>query len=201
VAVVVALVIAIPFGILSATRKVVNHITRPLMDFMQTMPPWVYLVPAVILFSMGKTSAVIATAVFAIPPPLRLTNLGIRQVPVEQIEVGKAFGATSSQILIKIRIPAALPTIMAGVNQCIMLAFSMAVLVGMIGGGGLGQEIVRGLSRMMLGLGFRAGLGIVILAIILDRISQGVVNSLKKARRDNDNINIMKNSHWFKNES
>lgn len=175
-----ALLIGIPCGILSAVSEVVNHITRPLMDFMQTMPPWVYLIPAVILFSLGRTPATFATAVFAIPPALRLTNLGIRRVSVEYVEAGKAFGATSGQILMKVQIPSALPTIMAGVNQCIMLALSMVVLAGLIGAGGLGGEVVRGLTRMMLGVGVRAGLGIVILAIILDRISLGVVERFQK---------------------
>ncbi len=171
----VALLIAIPFGILSSMNKVVDKATRPIMDFMQTMPPWVYLIPAVILFSLGRSPAVIATAIFAIPPALRLTNLGIRQVPFEQVEAGKAFGASTIQILMKIQIPSALPTIMAGVNQCIMFALSMVVLAGLIGAGGLGSEVIRGLTRMMLGVGARSGLAIVILAIIFDRISQGAI--------------------------
>lgn len=175
-----ALLIGIPFGILAAMSKTVNHVTRPLMDFMQTMPPWVYLIPAVILFSLGRTPAVVATAIFAIPPALRLTNLGIRQVPLEYVEAGKAFGGTPRQILIKVQIPAALPTIMAGVNQCIMLSLSMVVLAGLIGAGGLGGEVTRGLTRMMLGIGVRAGSAIVILAIILDRISYGVVRAFQK---------------------
>ncbi len=175
-----ALLIAIPFGILAATNKVIDQITRPMMDFMQTMPPWVYLIPAVILFSLGRSPAVMATAVFSIPPALRLTNLGIRQVPFEQVEAGKAFGASKSQILIKIQIPAALPTIMAGVNQCIMMALGMVVLAGLIGAGGLGGEVVRGLTRMMLGVGVRSGLAIVILAIIFDRISQGAIDFFRK---------------------
>jgi len=171
----VALLIAIPFGILASMNKVVDKVTRPIMDFMQTMPPWVYLIPAVILFSLGRSPAVIATAIFAIPPALRLTNLGIRQVPFEQVEAGKAFGASTIQILMKIQIPSALPTIMAGVNQCIMFALSMVVLAGLIGAGGLGSEVIRGLTRMMLGVGARSGLAIVILAIIFDRISQGAI--------------------------
>jgi glycine betaine/proline transport system permease protein len=140
----------------------------------------VYLIPAVILFSLGRTPAVVATAIFAIPPALRLTNLGIRQVPLEYVEAGKAFGGTPRQILIKVQIPAALPTIMAGVNQCIMLSLSMVVLAGLIGAGGLGGEVTRGLTRMMLGVGMRAGSAIVILAIILDRISYGTVRAFQK---------------------
>ena len=172
----ISLIISIPFGVLSAMNKVVDYITRPIMDLMQTMPPWVYLVPAVILFSLGKTPAVMATAIFSIPPALRLTNLGIRQVSAETVEVGKAFGGSRLQVLTKIQIPMALPTIMMGVNQCIMLSLSMAVLAGLIGAGGLGSEIVRALSRMNIGLGVRSGLCIVVLAIILDRILQGVVD-------------------------
>jgi glycine betaine/proline transport system permease protein len=174
------LIISIPFGVLSAINKVVDYITRPIMDLMQTMPPWVYLVPAVILFSLGKTPAVMATAIFSIPPALRLTNLGIRQVSAETVEVGKAFGGSRLQVLTKIQIPMALPTIMMGVNQCIMLSLSMAVLAGLIGAGGLGSEIVRALSRMNIGLGVRSGLCIVVLAIILDRILQGIVHLTSK---------------------
>ena len=175
VSTVAALLVAIPLGIWSATNKTVDRITRPVMDLMQTMPPWVYLIPAVILFSLGRAPAVIATAVFAIPPALRLTNLGIKEVPQDQLEVGKAFGATPGQIIWKIQIPAALPSIMAGVNQCIMMSLSMVVLAGLIGAGGLGGEVVRGLTRMMIGVGVRSGLAIVVLAIIFDRVTQGMV--------------------------
>jgi len=174
-----ALLVAIPLGIWSATNKTVDNITRPIMDLMQTMPPWVYLIPAVILFSLGRAPAVIATAVFAIPPALRLTNLGIKEVPSDQLEVGKAFGASPSQVVWKIQIPAALPSIMAGVNQCIMMSLSMVVLAGLIGAGGLGGEVVRGLTRMMIGVGVRSGLAIVILAIIFDRVTQGMVTLSK----------------------
>lgn len=170
-----ALLIAIPLGIWSAINRTVDNIVRPIMDLMQTLPPWVYLIPAVILFSLGRAPAVIATAVFAIPPALRLTNLGIKEVPKDQIEVGKAFGATTGQIIWKIQIPAAMPSILAGINQCIMMSLAMVVLAGLIGAGGLGGEVVRGLTRMMIGVGVRSGLAIVILAIIFDRITQGMV--------------------------
>jgi glycine betaine/proline transport system permease protein len=178
-----ALLIAIPFGMLAGRSKIVDQITRPIMDFMQTMPPWVYLIPAVILFGLGRSTAVMATAIYSIPPALRLTNLGIRQVPLEQVEAGNAFGASKFQILMKIQIPSALPTIMAGVNQCIMMALSMVVLAGLVGAGGLGGEVTRGLTRMMLGVGVRSGLAIVILAIIFDRISQGGVDFFRKGAR------------------
>lgn len=183
VATVGALLIAIPFGVLSARSEIVNHIIRPLMDFMQTMPAYVYLIPAIALLGFGGSPAVFATAIIAIPPPLRLTNLGIRQVPVEQVEAGKAFGATSGQILRKIQIPSALPTIMAGVNQCLMLSLSMAVIAGIIGGGGLGKGVYAAIRYLKMGKAFDAGLAIVILAIVLDRISQGGVELLRKGPR------------------
>ncbi|MDJ0784107.1 MAG: ABC transporter permease subunit [Desulfosarcinaceae bacterium] len=175
-----ALLVAIPLGIWSAVNPTADKITRPVMDFMQTMPPWVYLIPAVILFSLGRAPAVIATAVFAIPPALRLTSLGIKEVPKDQLEVGKAFGATQGQIIWKIQIPTAMPSIMAGVNQCIMMSLAMVVLAGLIGAGGLGGEVVRGLTRMMIGVGVRSGLAIVILAIIFDRVTQGMVALSKR---------------------
>jgi glycine betaine/proline transport system permease protein len=175
VSTVAALIVAIPVGIWSATSPTVDRITRPVMDLMQTMPPWVYLIPAVILFSLGRAPAVIATAMFAIPPALRLTNLGIKEVPHDQLEVGKAFGATTGQVIWKIQVPAAMPSIMAGVNQCIMMSLSMVVLAGLIGAGGLGGEVVRGLTRMMIGVGVRSGLAIVMLAVIFDRVTQGMV--------------------------
>lgn len=180
VSAVVALLIAIPLGIWAAVNTTVDRVTRPVLDLMQTMPPWVYLIPAVILFSLGRAPAVIATAVFAIPPALRLTSLGIREVPSDQIEVGRAFGATQAQIVWKIQIPAAMPSIMAGVNQCIMMSLAMVVLAGLIGAGGLGGEVVRGLTRMMVGVGVRSGLAIVILAIIFDRVTQGMVHRSQK---------------------
>ena len=178
------LLIAIPFGILAASNNVVNHITRPIMDFLQTMPPYVYLIPAIALLGFGGSSAISATAIMAIPPALRLTNLGIRQVPVERLEVGKAFGATSGQVLMKIQIPSALPTIMAGVNQSLMLALSRAVIAGIIGAGGLGKEVYAAIRFLEIGKAFDAGLAIVILAIILDRISQGAINLIKKGPRE-----------------
>jgi glycine betaine/proline transport system permease protein len=175
-----ALLIAIPLGIVAGLNNTADQIARPILDLMQTMPPWVYLIPAVILFSLGRTPAIIATAVFAIPPPLRLTNLAIRQVPPEQVEVGRAFGANDLQILFKIQLPAAMPTIIAGVSQCIMMALGMVVLAGLIGAGGLGGEVVRGLTRMQLGVGARSGLAIVILAIIFERVSLGAINLFQK---------------------
>ena len=180
VSTITALLIAVPMGIVAGLNKTADQIARPILDFMQTMPPWVYLIPAVILFSLGRSPAIIATAVFAIPPPLRLTNLGIRKVPLDQLEVGRAFGANAMQILFKIQLPAALPTIIAGVSQCIMMALGMVVLAGLIGAGGLGGEVVRGLTRMQLGVGARSGLAIVILAIIFERVSLGAIDLFQK---------------------
>ncbi len=169
-AVLVALVIGIPIGILKAHNKYVDIITRPILDFMQTIPPFVYLIPALMLFGLGNVSGVIATVVFAIAPPIRLTYLGITQVDDEIIEAGKAFGSNWWQMLFKIELPGALPSIMMGINQCIMLSLSMVVIASMIGAGGLGEPVLRALSVIDIGLGFEAGLGVVIIAIVLDRI-------------------------------
>jgi len=172
---VLALAIAIPLGIASARSEPLNAALRPVLDFMQTMPSFVYLIPAVIFFGLGSVPAIIATVIFAMPPALRLTNLGIRQVPAELIEVADAFGTTPRQKLIKVQLPVALPTIMAGVNQCIMLALSMTVIASMIGARGLGYQVLVGIQRVDIGMGFEAGLAIVIIAIILDRITQNLV--------------------------
>jgi glycine betaine/proline transport system permease protein len=174
---VVTLAIAIPLGILASRSKVVDAALRPLLDLMQTMPSFVYLIPAVIFFGLGNVPGMIATIIFAMPPAIRLTNLGIRQVPVDLIEVSEAFGATQWQKLVKVQLPVALPTIMAGVNQCIMLALSMTVIAAMIGAAGLGLNVLMGIQRVDIGGGFEAGLCIVIIAIILDRITQNVIRS------------------------
>nr|WP_246495965.1 proline/glycine betaine ABC transporter permease [Methanocalculus chunghsingensis] len=172
---IIALLIGIPIGILAANSDSINAVVRVLLDFMQTMPAFVYLVPAVIFFSLGNVPGMIATVVFAMPPAIRLTNLGIRQIPTELIEVSDAFGATPRQKLIKVQLPVALPTIMAGVNQCIMLALSMVVIASMIGAGGLGYQVLVGIQRVNIAMGFEAGLAIVIIAIILDRITQNLI--------------------------
>ncbi|MEF8792268.1 ABC transporter permease [Thiohalorhabdus sp.] len=168
----VALVIGLPIGIWAARRDTVEKVVRPLLDFMQTMPAFVYLIPAVMFFSTGKVPGVIATIIFSMPPAVRLTNLGIRQVPSERVEAGLAFGCTPRQLLFKVQIPSAMPSIMAGINQNIMLALSMVVIASMIGAGGLGDVVLRGIQRLDVGLGFEGGIGVVILAIILDRITQ-----------------------------
>ncbi|MEA1984470.1 MAG: proline/glycine betaine ABC transporter permease [Euryarchaeota archaeon] len=168
----VALLIAIPVGILSAKSEMLFHIVKPILDLMQTMPSFVYLIPAVIFFGLGNVPGLIATVVFAMPPAIRLTNLGIRQVPEELVEVADAFGSTPMQKLVKVEIPVALKTIMAGVNQCIMLSLSMVVIASMIGARGLGYQVLIGIQRVDIGVGFEAGLGIVIIAVVLDRLTQ-----------------------------
>ncbi len=168
----VALAAGVPVGIAMARNDLIESLIRPVLDFMQTMPPFVYLIPAAIFFGLGTVPGAIATVVFAMPPAVRLTNLGIRQVSKEQIEAGLAFGCTRRQLLRKVQLPLAMPSIMAGVNQTIMLALSMVVIASMIGAGGLGNTVLTGIQRLNVGLGFEGGLGVVILAILLDRITQ-----------------------------
>ena len=168
----IALLVAIPLGILSAKNEMAEHSIKPILDLMQTMPSFVYLIPAVIFFGLGNVPGLVATVVFSMPPAIRLTNLGIRQVPKELVEVADAFGSTPLQKLLKVEIPVAIPSIMAGVNQCIMLSLSMVVIAAMIGARGLGYQVLVGIQRVDIGQGFEAGLGIVIIAIILDRFTQ-----------------------------
>jgi len=170
----ISLLFAIPLGILMAKSDTLEGIFRPVLDFMQTMPPFVYLIPAAMFFGLGKVPGTIATVTFCAPPSVRLTNLGIRQVPGELREAAIAFGSTPMQLLRKVEIPCAMPTIMAGVNQNIMMALSMVVIASMIGAGGLGNVVLTGIQRMDIGLGFEGGLGVVILAVILDRITQSL---------------------------
>lgn len=168
----VALVVGIPIGIAMAKSDVMETIVRPILDLMQTLPAFVYLIPAAMFFGLGKVPGTIATVIFAMPPVVRLTNLGIRHVDREHIEAGLAFGCTGRQLLFKVQLPLAMPSIMAGVNQTIMLALSMVVIASMIGAGGLGNTVLTGIQRLDVGLGFEGGLGVVALAIILDRITQ-----------------------------
>jgi len=176
VATFIALVLGIPFGILAAKNNTADAIIRPVLDFMQTMPAFVYLIPAIFFFSVGNTPGVIATVIFSVPPAVRLTNLGIRTVPGDVIEAGRAFGANDNQILYKIQLPLAMPTILAGVNQVILLSLSMVVIASMVGARGLGAIVYQGIQQNDIAKGFESGLGIVVLAIILDRITQSFAN-------------------------
>ena len=178
----IAVLLGIPLGILSARNDTTDKIVRPIMDGMQTIPSFVYLIPAVMFFGIGNVPGVMATVIFALPPMVRLTNLGIRQVSKETVEAGKAFGCNEWQLLVKIQIPLALPAIMTGVNQTVMMALSMVVIAAMIGAGGLGNPILFAIQRVDLGMGVEAGFGILFTAIILDRILQGYSAKQRKAR-------------------
>ncbi len=169
-----AIIVAVPTGIAMARSDLVERLIRPVLDLMQTMPSFVYLVPAVMFFNIGKVPAVLATFIYAVPPAIRLTNLGIRQVPAEVVEAAKAFGSTPRQLLFKVQLPLAMPTILAGINQTVMMALAMVVVAAYIGAAGLGSEVLNGIARLEVGRGFNGGISIVILAIIVDRISQGI---------------------------
>ena len=169
-----ALLIGLPIGVLAARQRTIWSLVRPVLDLMQTMPAFVYLIPAVMFFSTGQVPSVIATLIFSMPPVVRLTVLGIREVPADRLEAGMSFGCSPSQLLWKVQLPSALPTLMAGVNQTIMLALSMVVIASMIGGGGLGDVVLRGIQQLNVGLGFEGGLAVVILAVILDRLTQSL---------------------------
>ena len=170
----ISIVVGVPLGILSARSDRFNALLRPVLDFMQTMPAFVYLIPAAMLFGLGRVPGILATVVFAMPPVVRLTALGIRQVSSEQVEAGQAFGCTSMQLLWKVQLPIALPTLMAGVNQTIMMALSMVIIASMVGAGGLGNEVLKGITQLKIDLGFESGIAIVILAIFLDRVTQAL---------------------------
>ena len=167
-------VVGIPLGILAGRSDRFEMLMRPFLDAMQTTPAFVYLIPVVMLFSIGTVSGILATIVFALPPIIRLTSLGIRQVHPELVEAALAFGATSRQVLFKVQFPLALPSIMAGLNQTLMMALSMVVIAALIGAGGLGNPVVQGLNTLEIGLATIGGLSIVLLAMILDRITQGI---------------------------
>ncbi|WP_024537752.1 glycine betaine/L-proline ABC transporter permease ProW [Comamonas badia] len=166
--------IGLPLGVWLAASERAQRITRPILDAMQTTPAFVYLVPVVMLFGIGNVPGVIVTIVFALPPLVRLTNLGIRQVRPDLIEASRAYGASPAQLLLKVQLPLAMPSIMAGINQSLMLSLSMVVIASMIAVGGLGQMVLRGIGRLDMGLATVGGLGIVLLAIVLDRITQAM---------------------------
>lgn len=172
--VVISLLIGFPLGILVASSKRADTIVRPILDTMQTMPSFVYLIPAVMLLGTGNIPALLATTIYAVPPVIRLTGHGIRQVNSEVVEAAKAFGSTKSQTLFKVQIPQAMPTIMTGVNQTIMMAIAMVVTSSMIGARGLGSEVMIGINRLESGRGFAAGIAIVIVAIVMDRLTQSI---------------------------
>jgi glycine betaine/proline transport system permease protein len=180
ISVLVSVLIGLPMGIIMAKSKRVESILKPILDGMQTMPSFVYLIPAVMLFGLGNVPAVFATTIYAVPPLIRLTYLGIRTVNKEVIEAGLSFGSTPRQMLFKIEIPQSLPTIMTGVNQTTMMAMAMVVISSMIGAKGIGNEVLVAINSLKIGDGIQAGLAIVFLAIVLDRLLQGFVGSLER---------------------
>lgn len=169
-----SVIVGVPIGILMSKSKIANTIFTPILDFMQTMPAFVYLIPAVAFFGIGMVPGVFASLIFATPPTVRFTNLGIRQVSKDLVEASDSFGSTGAQKLFKVELPMAKSTIMAGINQTVMLALSMVVIASMIGAPGLGSQVLSSLQRASVGPGFVAGIGIVILAIIIDRITQNM---------------------------
>lgn len=181
--------VGIPMGIMSARNDTVERIVRPLLDAMQTLPAFVYLVPVVMLFGIGNVPGILVTIIFALPPLVRLTNLGIRQVPEDKIEAARAFGCTPKQMLLKVQLPLATPTIMAGVNQTLMLSLSMVVIASMISVGGLGQMVLRGIGRLDMGLATVGGVGLVLLAIFLDRLTQAM----------GEGSTSNQSGHWYDN--
>jgi len=171
--VIISIIVGIPIGILASQNERFSKFLKPTLDFMQTMPAFVYLIPAITFFGVGVVPGIIASVIFAMPPTIRFTDLGIRQVPEDLIEAANAFGSTASQKLFKVQLPLATGTIMAGVNQSIMLTLSMVVTASLVGAPGLGVDVYRSVTQVNIGMGFEAGLAIVVIAIILDRITQG----------------------------
>jgi glycine betaine/proline transport system permease protein len=166
----VSVVLGIPIGIISAHRPIIFTCIRPFLDLMQTIPTFVYLIPTLMVFGLGMVPGMISTVIFSIPAPIRLTYLGISSVPQQLIDAGKAFGSSPFQMLYKVELPHAMPTIMAGLTQCIMLSLSMVVIAALVGADGLGKPVIRALNTVNIAQGFEAGLAIVVLAIILDRL-------------------------------
>lgn len=180
-AVIISLLLGLPLGVLSASNKRIDKVVRPVLDMMQTMPSFVYLIPAVMLMGLGSVPAVIATTIYSLPPVIRLTSLGLQQVDTEVMEAAKSFGSTRFQTLFKVQIPQAMPTIMTGVNQTMMMAIAMVVTCSMIAAPGLGDEVIKGINRLESGRGFAAGIAIVILAIVMDRLTQGIYEDDEKS--------------------
>ena len=180
VSVSISLLVGIPLGVLASRTSLVDSLTRPVLDGMQTMPSFVYLIPGILFFGLGNVPAVMATVIYAIPPVIRLTNLGIRQVSLETVEAARSFGTTPYQLLTKVQIPMALPTIMAGINQTTMMALAMVVIASLVGAGGLGEAVLRALGRTEAGNSAIAGLAIVVMAIIIDRITQAAARERQR---------------------
>ncbi|MTI69322.1 MAG: proline/glycine betaine ABC transporter permease [Firmicutes bacterium] len=177
--VVISLLVGIPIGIVMAYSDRLEVIIKPLLDAMQTMPSFVYLIPAIMFFDLGTVPAVFATTIYSVPPVIRLTNLAIRRVPKEVLEAAKSFGSSPMQTLVKVELPQAMPTIMAGINQTTMMAMAMVVISSMIGAKGLGINVLTAINRIDIAMGFEAGVSIVILAIIIDRITQSAADKFK----------------------
>lgn len=192
-ATVISLLLGVPIGIACAKSRRVAWAVRPVLDLMQTMPAFVYLIPAAMLFGLGRVPGILATVIFAMPPAVRLTSLGIRQVDVELVEAGIAFGCTPWQLLCKVQIPNALPSIMAGVNQTIMMALSMVIIASMVGAGGLGNDVLASIQRLDIGLGFESGLAVVLLAIVLDRVTESFGAQAASAKKPR--FALLR--HWF----
>ena len=182
--VILSMLISLPLGVFGARSNRLDGIMRPILDGMQTMPSYVYLVPGILFFGLGYTPAVIATVIYAVPPAIRLTNLGIRQVSPATVEAARSFGASPTQILAKVQVPMALPTIMAGINQTTMLALSMVVIASLVGASGLGEDVFRALQRQDPGNSVIAGLSIVLIAIVIDRLTQTVARSRQAALQE-----------------
>ena len=182
VAVTIAVTVGLPLGVLAARNRVADNLMRPILDGMQTMPSFVYLLPGLLFFGLGKPAGIFATIIYAVPPVIRLTNLGIRQVSAEAVEAAHAFGTTPFQLLTKVQVPMALPTIMAGINQTTMMALAMVTIASMVAAGGLGDNVLRALQKNQPGNGAIAGLAIVFLAIIIDRLTQSVAQEQEDRR-------------------
>ncbi|NPC93280.1 proline/glycine betaine ABC transporter permease [Bacillus sp. WMMC1349] len=180
--VLISVIIGIPVGIWGSQKKLVQRIVTPILDLMQTMPAFVYLIPAIFFFNVGVVPGIVASVIFAMPPTIRMTILGIQQVPKDLIEATEAFGSTTSQRLFKVQLPLATKTILAGINQSIMLALSMVVIASMVGAEGLGEKVYRAVTQVKTGVGVETGLAMVIIAIVLDRITQNI--KMKKNRRN-----------------
>ncbi len=181
VAVAVAMAIGLPLGVMGARSRFVDNLMRPILDGMQTMPSFVYLLPGILFFGLGKPAGIFATIIYAVPPVIRLTNLGIRQVSPETVEAARSFGASPMQVLTKVQIPMALPTIMAGINQTTMMALAMVTIASMVAAGGLGDNVLRALQKNESGNGAIAGLAIVFLAIVIDRMTQSAARSRQQS--------------------